>query len=543
MSELDFPKKTERGSALIWFRHGLRLHDNPALHEALKDCSQFYAVFIFDGESAGTKLVGYNRMKFLLESLADLNDQLERRGGKLYLLKGTPSTIFKRLHEEVGLAKICFEQDCEPIWKERDNSVKTTCEELGMKCVEKVSHTLWDPKEIIQTNGGKPPLTYQLFIETVPLIGEPRRPVQDVEWTNIKFGILPDHLLDEFEAFSSIPSPEAFGLEPEVKDKSPVVRWIGGETHALHQLTKRLQVEENAFKNGVYLPNQANPDLIGPPTSLSAALRFGCLSVRRFYWEIHDVWMKIRGKDCPPSDSITGQLIWREYFYTMSVDNPFYAEMERNPICLTIPWVDDDENLQKWAKGETGYPFIDASMRQLLLEGWIPHAARNAVACFLTRGDLWISWEKGLSVFLYHLLDADWSVCAGNWMWVSSSAFERLLDCTMCVSPVSYGRRLDPWGTYIKRYVPELSGFPPEYIHEPWKAPIVVQESAGCIIGHDYPERIVDHAVASKRNQKYMEAIRNSLMSDFPAPHCCPSNEDETRHFLMMDDAEIDHVH
>ncbi|XP_071444604.1 cryptochrome-1 [Hetaerina americana] len=534
--------KFEGTPSLLWFRHGLRLHDNPALLEALKDSSEFYAVFIFDGESAGTKLVGYNRMNFLLESLKDLNDQLKSHGGKLYLLRGKPSKIVKRLHEEIGLKKICFEQDCEPIWKDRDDSVKIMCAELGITVVEKVSHTLWDPKEIIGTNGGTPPLTYQLFIETVPIIGTPPRPVRDADWSNVTFGTLANSLLVEFEAFNSFPTPESFGLEREVKDETPIVRWIGGETHALLQLAQRLKVEENAFQNGVYLPNQAYPDLIGPPTSQSAALRFGCLSVRRFYWEIHDIWIKVQGKDCPPSSSITGQLMWREYFYTMSVDNPFYAEMEKNPICLNIPWADDDKNLKKWSKGETGYPFIDAAMRQLRLEGWMPHAARNAVACFLTRGDLWISWERGLSVFLYHLIDADWSVCAGNWMWVSSSAFERLLDCTLCVSPVSYGQRLDPWGTYIKRYVPELSGFSLEYVHEPWKASLDVQESAGCIIGHDYPERVVDHDVASKRNQKNMENIRKSLMSE-SAQHCCPSNEEETRNFLLIIDEEIDHVH
>ncbi|KAG8231453.1 Cryptochrome 1 [Ladona fulva] len=531
----------ENKVTLLWFRHGLRLHDNPALLEALRCSKEFYAVFIFDGESAGTRVIGHNRLKFLLESLSDINSQLQSHGGKLYLLNGKPFEIFKTLKEEVGLQKICFEQDCEPIWKERDDSVKDLCQEIGIECVEEVSHTLWDPRVVIETNGGIPPLTYQMFLHTVAAIGPPPRPVQDADWTGVNFGILPKKVVDKFEAFTSVPSPEEFGLVDNTKSKGPKVRWIGGESNALKNLSFRLEVENNAFCNGIYLPNQVNPDLIGPPTSQSAALSFGCLSVRKFYWAIHDLFNQVYGENLS-NESITGQLIWREYFYTMSVDNPFYAEMKRNPICLDIPWHEDQENLESWKQGKTGYPFIDAAMRQLVQEGWVHHAARNAVAFFLTRGDLWISWEHGLAFFLYYLIDADWSVCAGNWMWVSSSAFEKLLDCSQCVSPVSYGRRLDPCGIYIKKYVPELSRFPIEYLHEPWKASLELQQSCGCIIGRDYPERIVDHNVASLRNRKYMEDICLSLMIS-PPKHCCPSDEEETRRFLMITQEDVDHIH
>jgi len=165
---------------------------------------------------------------------------------------------------------------------------------------------------------------------------------------------------------------------------------------------------------------------------------------------LRDLFDTIHHGKPPSGANITGQLIWREYFYTMSVLNPHYAEMVPNPICLDIPWNEDPKGFECWKKGMTGYPFVDAAMRQLVLEGWIHHVARNAVACFLTRGDLWISWEKGLEFFQEHLLDADWSVNAGNWMWVSSSAFEQLLDCSKCVCPVNYGQRLDPWGEYVK---------------------------------------------------------------------------------------------
>lgn len=537
-----FDDQTKKKVTVHWFRHGLRLHDNPALLEAVKDSDEFYAVFIFDGESAGTKTVGYNRMRFLIESLQDLDNQLRAVGGRLYVFRNSPVTVFRRIWEERGLYKLSFEQDCEPIWHQRDEAAKSLCLERGISCIEKVSHTLWDPKVVIKTNGGVPPLTYQMFLHTVSVIGPPPRPVDDIDWTNVKFGKLPAYLASELKVFNTVPTPEDLLVFPETPIGERMVRWIGGETRALQHLRDRLSVEESAFREGYFLPNQARPDLLGPPTSQSAALRFGCLSVRRFYWNLHDLFNTVHDGKPPSNHNITGQLIWREYFYTMSVNNEYYAEMARNPICLNISWRESDESgyLLKWQQGKTGYPFIDAAMRQLLQEGWIHHVARNAVACFLTRGDLWISWEYGLQFFLRYLLDADWSVCAGNWMWVSSSAFEQLLDCSHCVCPVNYGRRLDPWGEYIKRYIPELRNYPVEYIYEPWKASLDLQEKAGCIIGKDYPERIVDHRQASLHNRQYMEKIRMDLMN--APPHCCPSNEEEIRQFMWLPENCTDHT-
>lgn len=160
-----------------------------------------------------------------------------------------------------------------------------------------------------------------------------------------------------------------------------------------------------------------------------------------------------------------GQLVWREYFYTMSANNPKYAQMQDNPICLNIPWAEPDRSiLEKWHKGKTGFPFFDAAMRQLIIEGWLHHAVRNAVASFLTRGGLWYSWEYGVDHFLKYLVDADWSVNAGNWMWVSSSAFEKLLDSSSCVCPVRFGKRLDASGEYVRRYIPELCNMPVQYM-------------------------------------------------------------------------------
>ncbi|PSN30513.1 Cryptochrome-1 [Blattella germanica] len=566
--------------SVLWFRHGLRLHDNPALLEAIRDTDEFYPIFIFDGESAGTKAVGYNRMCYLLEALNDLNEQFKKYGGKLYVFKGSPTQIFKRMWEELELGKICFEQDCEPLWYNRDSSVKTMCKELNINCVEKVSHTLWEPKAVIETNGGSPPLTYQMFLHTVSVIGPPPRPVSDVNWNTVTFGKLPDYLAEEFKMFPEIPHPEDFNIFREAKTEK-LIRWDGGETKALKQLLDRLDVEESAFRQGYYLPNQAQPDLLGPPTSLSPALRFGCLSVRRKFPSIsvpnkstihhlvckvrktgtfadkkrnrkrtvlteeklddigacfeqsphkslskltqqithkdynphtldelkenirqqialismdelqrvfrnfrkrceacirhggrhvHDLFNEVHKGEPPACQNITGQLIWREYFYTMSVNNEFYAEMERNPICLNIPWHDGGDietgHLAKWKQGKTGFPFIDAVMRQLLQIGQFV----LAIGC-------------GFQVLLLN-----------NFWIVHIVSVLSIMDVVL-----THGE--------IIRYVPELNNYPVEYLYEPWKAPIEVQEKAGCVVGRDYPERIVDHLKASEQNRADMNKI------------------------------------
>lgn len=530
-------------ATVLWFRRGLRLHDNPALIKALSTKNVFYPIFIFDGETAGiTKESSYNRVRFFLESLKDLDRQLRAKKGKLHFIKGDPVKVFEAIHNIVPLELVSFEQDPEPMWESRDSKAKAYFDQHTIKWTEEISHTLWNPLDIIKANGGVPPLTYEMFLHILSVVGDPPRPVEDPEWEGVKFGFLPLNIGNDVTVYHSIPTPEQLGYLQTRSSDQQINRWIGGEQTALIKLQDRLKVEERAFLDGIYLPNQARPNLLGPSSSQSAALSFGCLSIRKFYWAVHDMFNKIYLGHTQLNQSITGQFIWREFFYTMSIKNPYYGEMERNPLCLNLPWTKNREDLaKKWENGLTGYPFIDAVMRQLHQEGWVHHVARNAVACFLTRGDLWISWEVGLRLFLRLLLDADWSLCAGNWMWVSSSAFEQLLDCSSCVCPVNYGRRLDPQGEYIRRYIPELRNYPIEYLYEPWKAPLKVQEMAGCYIGQEYPERIVDHAVVSEKNRKMMENIRLTLVEE-STPHCCPSNEEEVRQFMWLPESCSDYL-
>ncbi|MPC19637.1 Cryptochrome-1 [Portunus trituberculatus] len=431
-----------------------------------------------------TKVTGYNRQRYLTESLLDLDQQLRDVGSQLFVCEGNPVDIFSTLHKEIGLTHLSFEQDCEAIWNKRDNAVRKLCSELGVTVIERISHTLWDPFEVIEANGDQPPTTYEMFVQVIKVLGDPPKPSPNPDWENVLFGNISDEVAQKIKLFPHVPSVEEQGYTRI--GECPV--YIGGEKVALAHLQERLIVEENAFRDGYILPNQVNPDLLGPPMSMSAALRFGCLSVRKFYWDMQETYQKINRGEPPASHSLTAQLIWREFFYCMSANNP--------------------------------------------KEGWIHHVCRTVVSCFLTRGDLWISWVDGLKVFYKYLIDADWSVAAGNWMWISSSAFERQLDCSVCVCPVEYGRRIEPTGDYIRQYVPELANFPQEFIFEPWKASLAIQKEHNCIIGQDYPERIVNHTEASKSNSKIMKSIRKRLKK--PPRHCSPSDSEEIKQYLRL---------
>lgn len=248
---------------------------------------------------------------------------------------------------------------------------------------------------------------------------------------------------------------------------------------------------------------QTSPNSIIPSTTvLSPYVRFGCLSARTFWWRLTEVYTG--QQHSKPPVSLHGQLLWREFFYTTAVGIPNFNRMEGNPHCVQVDWDNNPEHLAAWREARTGFPFIDAIMTQLRQEGWIHHLARHAVACFLTRGDLWISWEEGQKVFEELLLDADWSLNAGNWQWLSASAFFH--QYFRVYSPIAFGKKTDKYGDYIKKYLPVLNKFPAEYIYEPWKAPRSIQERAGCIVGKDYPRPLVEHDVVHKKNIQRMKA-------------------------------------
>uniref|UniRef100_A0A8C5ZHK5 Cryptochrome circadian regulator 2 n=1 Tax=Marmota marmota marmota TaxID=9994 RepID=A0A8C5ZHK5_MARMA len=480
-------------TSVHWFRKGLRLHDNPALLAAVRGARCVRCVYILDPWFAASSSVGINRWRFLLQSLEDLDTSLRKLNSRLFVVRGQPADVFPRLFKEWGVTRLTFEYDSEPFGKERDAAIMKMAKEAGVEVVTENSHTLYDLDRIIELNGQKPPLTYKRFQAIISRMELPKKPVGAVssqQMESCRAEIQEDH-----DDTYGVPSLEELGFPTE--GLGPAV-WQGGETEALAR----------AWVANYERPRMNANSLLASPTGLSPYLRFGCLSCRLFYYRLWDLYKKVKKNSTPPL-SLFGQLLWREFFYTAATNNPRFDRMEGNPICIQIPWDRNPEALAKWAEGKTGFPWIDAIMTQLRQEGWIHHLARHAVACFLTRGDLWVSWESGVRVFDELLLDADFSVNAGSWMWLSCSAFFQ--QFFHCYCPVGFGRRTDPSGDYIRRYLPKLKGFPSRYIYEPWNAPESIQKAAKCIIGVDYPRPIVNHAETSRLNIERMKQIYQQL--------------------------------
>lgn len=286
----------------------------------------------------------------------------------------------------------------------------------------------------------------------------------------------------------------------------------GGETEALRRM--HATVTQRPHWAAAFEKPQTEPNTIEPATTvLSPYIKFGCLSASLFYYELKKIYDANKKHSTPPV-SLHGQLLFREFFYLCSYSTPNFDKMLGNPQCKQVPWERNQKLIDAWKYGRTGYPFIDAIMTQLREEGWIHHLARHAVACFLTRGDLWQHWEEGAKVFDLYLLDADWALNNANWQWLSCSNY--FYQYFRCYSPVAFGKKTDKEGDYIRKYIPQLARMPTKYIYEPWNAPLHVQKASGCVVGVDYPERIVIHEDVSKENMNKMKAAYDAQKAGTP---------------------------
>eukprot|EP00092_Neocalanus_flemingeri_P051569 GFUD01060047.1.p1 GENE.GFUD01060047.1~~GFUD01060047.1.p1 ORF type:complete len:734 (-),score=124.37 GFUD01060047.1:143-2344(-) len=493
-------KTSRRKMTVHWFRKGLRLSDNPALLRGIRRCETFRCIFILDPWFAGSSNVGTNKWRFLLQCLEDLDASLRKLNSRLFVIRGQPADVLPNLFKQWGTTYFTFEEDPEPFGRVRDQNIVAMCKEMNIAVTHEHSHTLYNLDKIIERNNNKAPLTYKQFQRIIEGMEPPPKPVPTLTLQMLGSAVTP--LTDDHDEKYGVPTLEELGFECE-NLKPPV--WTGGETEALSRLERHL--ERKAWVASFGRPKMTPQSLLASQTGLSPYLRFGCLSTRLFYHALSDLYRKI--KKCDPPLSLHGQLLWREFFYCAATKNPNFDKMSGNPICVQIPWDNNNEALAKWANAHTGFPWIDAIMTQLREEGWIHHLARHAVACFLTRGDLWVSWEEGLKVFDELLLDADWSVNAGTWLWLSCSSFFQ--QFFHCYCPVRFGRKADANGDFIRKYLPALKNFPTRYIHEPWTAPEAVQKSAKCIIGQDYPKPMCNHAYVSKLNMERMKQVYSQL--------------------------------
>lgn len=448
---------------------------------------------------------------------------------KLFLLREAPQTLLPKLWKEWKITHLVFEKDTDAYGRMRDDEVQKMARDAGVEVVSVPGRTLWDSDELVKANGDKPTMTINQVQTAGPKIGQIARPipapttVPDPGELSLSFEHeepqkLPDynatHRDGDEKSYVKIAGPTGDFAVPTVEElgiKQPTTKHRGGESVALKALDEIIANEDYTatFEKPKTAPTAFDPQAT---TLLSPHLHFGSLSCREFYWRVQDVVDNYKGKASTPPASLTGQLLFRDmYFGAQAKLGWSFGQTIHNPQIRFIPWhlpskidpktklitgdyqIDSPEAevwFKRWKNGITGFPWIDALMRQLKQEGWIHHLGRHAVACFLTRGGCYIDWERGAEVFEEWLIDHEAACNIGNWQWLSCTAF--FSQFYRCYSPIAFPQKTDKKGDFVRRYVPELKDFGEKYIYEPWKAPIADQKKWGCVIKGDGEEKEVE---------------------------------------------------
>lgn len=455
-------------TVIVWFRNDLRVHDHPALFTACEDADHVVPVFILNKQILSGEHAGSNRNRFLIESLADLKDSLKKRGSDLLIKNGDAATELKALAKELKAEAVYYSADFTTHAIKRDVHVKLHLEKAGIEFRSFPGRLIVSSLDKLHTKTGKPHKVFTPFWKNWQQVG--RR----------ELAAVPKKI--------SFPSNLSAGSLPKIGDYtkknelSPNVL-KGGEKAARVRL-------DNYLKNDIHNYADTNNNVGTDTTSrLSAYLHFGCLSP-----------LEIESKLPPSSKSVAAwhrQLAWREFYHYVIYSFPDNATKEFQERYRNLKWGTDTKLFKAWCDGQTGYPLIDAGMRQLNNEGWMHNRARLAVGSFLTK-DLWLDWRLGETYFMKMLIDGDEANNNGNWQWIASVGVDPAPVFRRMYNPSSQMKNYDPEAIYVRRYVKELKNVPDKYIVEPWTMPAEIQKQSKCIIGSTYPKPIVDHAEARK---------------------------------------------
>lgn len=458
-------------TAIWWIRRDLRLDDNPALHTAQSNTQQVLPVFIIDPAILKSENSSDNRVAFLYRNLRILDETLAARGSRLVVRRGEPQEELARLMAETQAQAIYAQTDYTPYSNRRDSLVSS---ELPLRLVNSVTI---HPPDMVLKSDGSPYTVYTPFSKAWKALPPPSRS---------ELLPIPAWIQTPQDDFPSLPIPFTPALPAGVN-------FAPGEEAAQIQLA-------NFTKSASIYRYSQDRDLPGvnSTSGLSPYLRFGILSARRAavsaYEAIHNAANPATQK---AAHVWLNQLIWREFFISISYHFPFVYKRSFRPALQHIPWENDNNAFQAWKRGETGYPIVDAAMRELVATGWMHNRARMISASFLVK-HLLIDWRWGERWFMNNLLDGDPAVNNGSWQWIAGTGTDAA-PYFRIFNPILQGKKFDPSGDYVRKWIPELARLPKKYIHTPWQMPRETQIQAHCVIGKDYPAPIVEHHWARQR--------------------------------------------
>jgi len=472
---------------IVWFRQDLRLADNPALSAACAK-GDIIPVYILDDHNSGEWAMGGASRWWLHQALESLNLSLQ---GKLNIFSGDPLLILPQLAQQNSASSVVWNRCYEPWRIARDGKLKAVLKDQGTEVESYNGSLLWEPWQVLKKDGTPYKVFTPYYRRGCLSAVQPRKPLA-----------MPDHIkslplcadsmvLDDLQLMPTIPW-----------DTQMKAHWDISETAAQDRLDEFVMDELEDYREGRNFPNKANV------SRLSAYLHFGQISTNTAWHRASDAAALIDNESS--IDTFLSELGWREFSHYLLYHFPQLPKDNLQSRFDIFPWAaNTDADLRAWQRGRTGYPLVDAGMRELYSTGYMHNRVRMVVGSFLVK-NLLIHWHRGEEWFWDCLVDADLAANSASWQWIAgcgadAAPFFRIFN------PVTQSEKFDKQGDYIRRYVPELADMPAKYIHAPWLAPAEVLVAAGVEIGTDYPAPIMDIKESRERALAAFALTKNTV--------------------------------
>ena len=477
--------------ALFWFRRDLRDYDNAGLYHALKSSRQVYCAFVFDREILDElPNRADRRVEFILESVRELDAAFRKAGGALIVLHDQATGAISALAERLKVSAVFANHDYEPAGIARDDAVEQSLRAQGIAFHTFKDAAIFEKNEVL-TQAGSPFSVFtpykNAWLKKLAERGGFYHRAYQVGKYRKALAVPP------FDPV--IPTLEDLGFESTNLRKLGIQPGMSGAAALLQDFRPRLDNYREA---------RDYPAAKGV-SYLSVHNRFGTVSIR-------EIVSLALGNSGPGAQTWLSELIWRDFYFQILFHHPRVERAAFRPEYNSIHWPNDRELFAAWREARTGYPIIDAAMRQINQTGYMHNRLRMIVASFLSK-DLHIDWRQGEKYFADHLNDFDLAANNGGWQWAASTGCDAQ-PYFRIFNPVTQSERFDPQGKFIRRYVPELANMPDKYVHAPWTAPLLEQQAAGCIIGRDYPAPVVDHATAREKALALYGVVKTSEIAD-----------------------------
>lgn len=467
---------------IFWFRRDLRLDDNMGLHAAINTGQPVLPVYIIDPRFAKSERYSHARMAFLRDAMQALDVRLKQYQSGLVIKYGNPLDVLPDLIQETNASALYFNADYTPFAIKRDSEIQAV---MSIE-VQAFDDALLIPPGGVLKDNGDPYVVYTPFKKRWNDKAKPE--VSKIE-------LMADTFCDVTKFNNSgIPSREQLNIQTGIPIPPAT------ESYAQDQLQQYMQSGINTYSIARnYLPvDPFNDERPNGSSYLSSYLRFGIVSPRQAYWAAREQYTNTDDQSSKESIATwVSELTWREFYMHIMAHFPHVDRHNFRDTYNTLQWRDAPDELQAWKDGETGYPIIDAPMRQLKAIGWMPNRARMIVASFLTK-DLLINWQEGEKHFMQYLLDGDPAANNGGWQWAAGTGTDAQ-PYFRIFNPISQSKKFDKDGTYIRHWLPELCDVPAKFIHEPWK---METQPEG------YPLPIVDHKFARERTLDAFKAAK-----------------------------------